>query len=421
MLCNIKKFNLKELSSQTIFFNSNTMERVSNRLEKMAVSATLAMTAKSRELQAQGIDVVNLSIGEPDFNTPDYIKEAAKEAIDQNFSHYPPVPGYESLRKAVCAKLKRENNLDYEPAQIVVSTGAKHSIMNTLLSIVDPGEEVIIPAPYWVSYIEMVRFCEGVPVVVKCNIESDFKMTAAQLEKALTPKTRAIIICSPSNPTGSLYSKAELKAIADVLAKHPEVIVISDEIYEHINFVGEHESIAQFDDIRRRCVIINGVSKGYAMTGWRIGFIAAPLWIAKGVTKLQGQFTSGACSIAQKAAEAALNAGNSECKKMTQVFKSRRDLVLGLLKEIPGLKLNTPQGAFYIFAEVSAFLGKEAEGMKINTSDDLAMYLLEKGHVATVGGISFGSPECLRLSYATSDDRLIEAVKRMKEALAKLK
>ena len=361
----------------------------------MAVSATLAMTAKSRELQAQGIDVVNLSIGEPDFNTPDYIKEAAKEAIDQNFSHYPPVPGYESLRKAVCTKLKRENNLDYEPAQIVVSTGAKHSIMNTLLSIVDPGEEVIIPAPYWVSYIEMVRFCEGVPVVVKCNIDSDFKMTAEQLEKALTPKTRAIIICSPSNPTGSLYSKAELKAIADVLAKHPEVIVISDEIYEHINFVGEHESIAQFDDIRRRCVIINGVSKGYAMTGWRIGFIAAPLWIAKGVTKLQGQFTSGACSIAQKAAEA--------------VQQQREQ------------DLNTPQGAFYIFAEVSAFLGKEAEGMKIETSDDLAMYLLEKGHVATVGGISFGAPECLRLSYATSDDRLIEAVKRMKEALAKLK
>ena len=400
---------------------SNTMERVSNRLQKMAVSATLAMTAKSRELQAQGIDVVNLSIGEPDFNTPDYIKEAAKEAIDQNFSHYPPVPGYESLKKAVCTKLKRENNLDYEPSQIVVSTGAKHSIMNTMLSIVDPGEEVIIPAPYWVSYIEMVRFCEGVPVVIKCSIDSDFKMTAEQLEKAITPKTRAIIFSSPSNPTGSLYSKAELKAIADVLAKYPDVIVISDEIYEHINFVGEHESIAQFEDIKRRCVVVNGVSKGYAMTGWRIGFIAAPVWIAKAVTKLQGQFTSGACSIAQKASEAALNAGDSECKKMTKIFKSRRDLVLGLLKEIPGLKLNTPQGAFYIFAEVSSFFGKEADGVKINTSDDLAMYLLEKAHVATVGGISFGAPECLRLSYATSEDRLTEAAKRLKEALAKLK
>ncbi len=397
------------------------MERVSNRLEKMAVSATLAMTAKSRELQAQGIDVVNLSIGEPDFNTPEHIKEAAKEAIDQNFSHYPPVPGYESLKKAVCAKLKRENNLDYDPAQIVVSTGAKHSLMNTMLALVDPGDEVIIPAPYWVSYIEMVRFCDGTPVVIKCNIDSDFKMTAEQLEKALTPKTRAIIFSSPSNPTGSLYSRNELKAIADVLAKYPDVVVISDEIYEHINFVGEHESIAQFEDIKRRCVVVNGVSKGYAMTGWRIGFIAAPVWIAKAVNKLQGQFTSGACSIAQKAAEAALNAGNEECKKMTKVFKTRRDLVLGLLKEIPGLKLNTPQGAFYIFAEVTEFLGKEVDGYKIETSDDLAMYLLEKAHVATVGGISFGSPECLRLSYATSEDRLTEAVKRLKEALAKLR
>lgn len=397
------------------------MERISTRIEKMAVSATLAMTAKSRELQAQGIDVVNLSIGEPDFNTPDYIKEAAKQAIDDNFSHYPPVPGYESLKKAVCAKLKRENNLDFEPAQIVVSTGAKHSLMNVMLSLVNPGDEVIIPAPYWVSYIEMVRFCDGTPVEVKCSIDSDFKMTASQLEQALTPKTRAIVFSSPSNPTGSLYSKAELKALADVLAKYPDVVVISDEIYEHINFVGAHESIAQFEDIKRRCVVVNGVSKGYAMTGWRIGFIAAPLWIAKAVTKLQGQFTSGACAIAQKAAEAALNAGNEECKKMTKVFKSRRDLVLGLLKEIPGLKLNTPQGAFYIFAEVSAFFGKEANGKKINTSDDLAMYLLENAHVATVGGISFGAPECLRLSYATSDDRLIEAVKRLKEALANLK
>lgn len=397
------------------------MEKVSNRLEKMAVSATLAMTAKSRELQAQGIDVVNLSIGEPDFNTPDYIKEAAKEAIDQNFSHYPPVPGYESLKKAVCEKFRRENHLDFEPANIVVSTGAKHSIMNVMLSLVNPGDEVIIPAPYWVSYIEMVRFCDGEPVVIKCNIDSDFKMTATQLEKALTPKTRAIIFSSPSNPTGSLYSRAELKAIADVLAKYPDVIVISDEIYEHINFVGEHESIAQFEDIKRRCVVVNGVSKGYAMTGWRIGFIAAPIWIAKAVTKLQGQFTSGACSIAQKAAEAALNAGDEECKKMTKIFKTRRDLVLKHLNEIPGLKLNVPQGAFYIFAEVSSFFGKEADGVKINTSDDLAMYLLEKAHVATVGGISFGAPECLRLSYATSEDRLIEAAKRLKDALAKLK
>ena len=394
---------------------------LSERLQRLQPSATLAMSQRSSELKAQGVDVINMSVGEPDFNTPDHIKEAAKRAIDENWSRYSPVPGYPELKNAIVAKLKNENCLDYKPSQILCSNGAKQSVCNTVMALVNAGDEVIIPAPYWVSYPQMVLLAEGTPVFVEAKIEQDFKITPEQLEAAITPKTKALILCSPSNPTGSVYSQRELEALKDVLMKHPQIIVIADEIYEHINYVGQHASMASFPDIKDRVVIINGVSKAYAMTGWRIGFIAAPLWIAKGVTKLQGQFTSGACSIAQKAAEAALNAGNSECKKMTQVFKSRRDLVLGLLKEIPGLKLNTPQGAFYIFAEVSAFLGKEAEGMKINTSDDLAMYLLEKGHVATVGGISFGSPECLRLSYATSDDRLIEAVKRMKEALAKLK
>ncbi|MBP8992706.1 MAG: pyridoxal phosphate-dependent aminotransferase, partial [Bacteroidales bacterium] len=328
------------------------MEKVSDRLNKMPVSATLAMAQKSRDLQAQGIDVINLSIGEPDFDTPQHIKDAAKKAIDDNFTHYPPVPGYESLRKAIVEKFKRENNLEFKTDQIVVSTGAKHSIINVFLTILNPGDEVIVPAPYWVSYPAMVGLAEGEPVFVKCNIDSDFKMTAAQLEAAITPKTRALIFSSPSNPTGNLYSKEELKSLAKVIEKHPNIIVVSDEIYEHINFVGKHESIAQFPEIKDRVVVVNGVSKGYAMTGWRIGYIGAPTWIAKAVTKLQGQFTSGACTIAQKAAEAALNAGVDEPHKMTAIFNKRKDAVLKFMKDIPGLKTNIPEGAFYVFPEV---------------------------------------------------------------------
>lgn len=396
------------------------MEKVSDRLNKMAVSATLAMAQKSRDLQAQGIDVINLSIGEPDFDTPQHIKDAAKKAIDENYTHYPPVPGYDSLRKAVVAKFKRENDLDFSVDQIVVSTGAKHSIINVFLSILNPGDEVIVPAPYWVSYVDMVGLAEGTPVVVKCTIESDFKMTAAQLEEAITPKTRALIFSSPSNPTGNLYSKEELKSLASVIAKYPNIIVLSDEIYEHINFVGKHESIAQFTEIKDRVVVINGVSKGYAMTGWRIGYIGAPLWIAKAVTKLQGQFTSGACTIAQKAAEAALNAGAEQCMEMTAIFKKRRDNVLNFMKDIPGIKTNVPEGAFYVFPEVSSFYGKSFDGKQIKDSDDLALYLLDKAHVATVGGTAFGSPECLRFSYATSEELMLEALQRIKKALAEL-
>ncbi len=397
------------------------MEKVSDRLNKMAVSATLAMAQKSRDLQSQGVDVINLSIGEPDFDTPQHIKDAAKKAIDDNYTHYPPVPGYDSLRKAIVEKFKRENNLEYKTDQIVVSTGAKHSIINVFLSILNPGDEVVVPAPYWVSYVDMVGLAEGTPVVVKCTIESDFKMTAAQLEAAITPKTRALIFSSPSNPTGNLYSKEELKSLAKVIEKYPNIIVLSDEIYEHINFVGKHESIAQFPEIKDRVVVVNGVSKGYAMTGWRIGFIGAPTWIAKAVTKLQGQFTSGACTIAQKAAEAALNAGAEECKNMTKIFNKRRDAVLEFMKDIPGLKTNIPEGAFYVFPEVSAFFGKSYDGKIINNSDDLALYLLDKAHVATVAGDAFGSPECLRLSYATSEELMREALKRIKKALQDLK
>ena len=393
------------------------MEKVSERLNRMSVSATLAMTQKSRELKAQGYDVINLSIGEPDFDTPEHVKEAAKRAIDENYTHYPPVPGYESLKKAIVNKFKRENNLEFDENQIVVSSGAKHSIINVFLAIIDPGDEVIIPAPYWVSYPDMVGLAEGVPVV----IESDFKMTAKQLEQHITPKTRAIIYSSPSNPTGMLYSKDELEALAKVIEKHPNIIVISDEIYEHINFSGKHQSIAQFDAIKDRVVVVNGVSKGYAMTGWRIGYIGGPLWIAKAVTKLQGQFTSGACTIAQKAAEAALNAGSDSCKEMTAIFKKRRDLVMGLFKEINGIKMNEPQGAFYVFPEVSSFYGKSFENYTIKDSGDLALYILETEFVASVGGHAFGSPECLRFSYATSDDMLIEAISRIKRALSKLK
>ncbi len=397
------------------------MNQVSDRLAALAPSQTLAMSQKSNELKAQGVDVINLSVGEPDFNTPQHIKDAAKKAIDDNFSHYSPVPGYMDLRQAICAKLKNENVLDFTPDQIVVSNGAKQSICNTILSLVNPGDEVVLPAPYWVSYVEMVKLAEGKSVIVETGIEQDFKMSAAQLEAAITPKTKMLILCTPSNPTGSVYSHDELAALAAVLERHPQVFILADEIYEHINYVGAHQSIAQFPALRDRVIIVNGVSKGYAMTGWRIGFIAAPLWIAKACNKLQGQYTSGASSIAQKAAAAAF-AGDQSCvEEMRRAFERRRDLVVRLAREIPGLKVNNPDGAFYLFPEVSYYLGKADGDRVIKTSSELAMYILEVGHVATVAGDAFGAPNYLRLSYATSEENITEALRRMKEVLARLK
>ena len=393
---------------------------LSDRLNRLAPSATLAMSQKSSELKAQGVDVINLSVGEPDFNTPEHIKAAAIKAVEDNWSRYSPVPGYPSLKEAIVGKLKRENGLDYKPSQILVSNGAKQSVCNTLMAIVNPGDEVIIPAPYWVSYPQMVLLAEGTPVFVEAKIEQDFKITPDQLEAAITPKTRAIILCSPSNPTGSVYSKAELEALKNVLLKYENIIVVADEIYEHINYIGEHASMAQFDDIKDRVVIINGVSKAYAMTGWRIGFIAAPEWVVKGCNKLQGQYTSGPCSVSQKAAEEAWN-GPQECvEEMRLAFERRKNLIVRLAKEIPGLEVNDPQGAFYLFPKCSAYFGKSYDGRVINNSTDFAMYLLEVGHVATVGGDAFGSPECFRMSYATSDENIVEAMRRIKDVLAKL-
>ena len=395
--------------------------QLSDRLNRLAPSATLAMSQRSSELKAQGVDVINLSVGEPDFNTPDHIKEAAIQAVRDNYSRYSPVPGYPSLKQAIVNKLKNENGLDYAPSQILCSNGAKQSVCNAIMALVNPGDEVIIPAPYWVSYPQMVLLAEGTPVFVDAKIEQDFKITPEQLEAAITPNTRALILCSPSNPTGSVYSKAELEALKNVLLKHERVIVIADEIYEHINYVGEHASMAQFDDIKDRVVIINGVSKAYAMTGWRIGFIAAPDWIVKGCNKLQGQYTSGPCSVSQKAAEAAF-AGDQQCvEDMRLAFERRKNLIVGLAKEIPGLEVNDPQGAFYLFPKCSSYFGKADGDRKINNSTDLAMYLLEVGHVATVGGDAFGSPECFRMSYATSDENIVEAMKRIKDTLARLK
>ena len=396
------------------------MEIISNRILQMSESETLAMTQIARELKAQGKDVISLSIGEPDFNTPDAIKAAAKQAIDDNWSRYSPVPGYPSLRKAIVEKLKNENGLEYAPSQILCSNGAKQSVCNVIMAIVDKGDEVIIPAPYWVSYPQMVKLADGEPVYIEATIEQDFKITPEQLEAAITPRTRAIILCSPSNPTGSVYTREELEALKNVLVKHERIIVIADEIYEHISYMGSHASIAQFADIKDRVVVINGVSKAYAMTGWRIGFIAGPEWIVKGCNKLQGQYTSGPCSVSQKAAEEAF-AGPQECvEEMRQAFERRRDLIVRLAKEIPGLEVNCPQGAFYLFPKCSSFFGKRCGDRVINTSTDLAMYLLEVGHVATVGGDDFGSPECFRMSYATSDENIIEAMRRIREALAQL-
>ena len=397
------------------------MNSTSNRIQAMSPSATLAMSQKSNELKAQGVDVINLSVGEPDFNTPAHIKEAAKEAIDNNFTFYTPVPGYLSLRKAICDKLKRENNLEFAPEQIVVSNGAKQSLCNCILSIINPGDEVIIPTPAWVSYVEMVKLAEGVNVLVPATVEQNFKITAEQLEAAITPKTRMVLLCSPSNPTGSVYSHSELKALADVLAKYPDVIILADEIYEHINYTGEFNSISQFPEVCDRVVIVNGVSKAYAMTGWRIGFLAAPLWIAKATNKLQGQYTSGCSSIAQKAAEEAYRGPQDCVEEMRKAFERRRDLIVSLLKEIPGLKINHPEGAFYIFPEVSSYFGKSCGNHTINNSNDLAMYLLEEAHVATVDGAAFCAPGYIRLSYATSDDNIREATRRIAAALAQLK
>ena len=397
------------------------MAELSNRLNRLAPSATLAMSQKSSEMKAQGVDVINLSVGEPDFNTPDHIKEAAKKAIEDNFSRYSPVPGYPELRKAIVAKLKNENGLDYNMSEILVSNGAKQSVCNTVMALVNDGEEVIIPAPYWVSYPQMVKLAGGTPVIVNAGFDQDFKMTPEQLEAAITPKTRMLILCSPSNPTGSVYSKEELEALAEVIKRHEGLYVLADEIYEHINYVGHHESIAQFPGMKERSIIVNGVSKAYAMTGWRIGFIAAPEWIVKGCNKLQGQYTSGPCSVSQKAAEAAYTTSQECIETMRKAFERRRDLIVSLAKEIPGLEVNCPQGAFYLFPKCSSFYGKSYEGRKIETSTDLAMFILEEGHVATVGGDAFGDPECFRMSYATSDDNIREAMRRIKETLAKLK
>lgn len=397
------------------------MAELSNRLNRLAPSQTLAMSQKSGEMKAQGIDVINMSVGEPDFNTPDHIKEAAKKAVDENFSRYSPVPGYMDLRKAIVAKLKNENNLDYATSEILVSNGAKQSVCNTVMALVNDGEEVIIPAPYWVSYPQMVKLAGGTPVIVNAGFEQNFKMTPEQLEAAITPKTRMLILCSPSNPTGSVYTKDELEALAEVIKRHDDLFVLADEIYEHINYVGKHESIAQFPGMKERTIIVNGVSKAYAMTGWRIGFVAAPEWIVKGCNKLQGQYTSGPCSVSQKAAEAAYTTSQECVETMRKAFERRRDLIVKLAKEIPGLEVNCPQGAFYLFPKCSGFYGKSYEGKTINNSTDLAMFLLEEGHVATVGGEAFGDPECFRMSYATSDDNIREAMRRIKETLAKLK
>lgn len=396
------------------------MTKLSDRLNRLAPSATLAMSQKSGEMKAQGIDVINMSVGEPDFNTPDHIKEAAKKAIDENYSRYSPVPGYIELRKAIVEKLKKENGLEYSTNEILVSNGAKHSVCNTVMALVNDGEEVIIPAPYWVSYPQMVKLAGGEPVIVEAGFEQNFKMTPEQLEAAITPKTRMLILCSPSNPTGSVYSEEELRGLAEVIKRHEGLYVLADEIYEHINYVGKHSSIAQIEGMRERTIIVNGVSKAYAMTGWRIGFIAAPEWIVKGCNKLQGQYTSGPCSVSQKAAEAAYTTSQECVETMRKAFERRRDLIVELAKDIPGLEVNKPEGAFYLFPKCSSFFGKSYNGKKIENSTDLAMFLLEVGHVATVGGDAFGDPYCFRMSYATSDDNIREAMKRIKDTLALL-
>lgn len=396
------------------------MLQISQRINSLAASATLAMSQRSNELRAAGVDVINLSVGEPDFNTPDFIKEAAKKAIDDNFSFYSPVPGYMSLRKAIAANLKATEGVDFAPEQIVVSGGAKQALCNVVLSTINPGDEVVIPTPAWVSYVEMVKLAEGVTVEVPATIEQDFKITPRQLRDAITPRTKMVLFCSPSNPTGSVYSREELQQLVEVLKDYPDILVLSDEIYRHINFTGSYTSMATFPELEGRVVVINGVSKAYAMTGWRIGFCAAPLPIAKACTKLQGQYTSGASSIAQKAAEAAYTGPQDCVEEMRQAFERRRDLVVELAKAIPGIRVNKPQGAFYLFPDVSSFIGKRCGDRVISSSGDVAMYLLDVAHVATVDGAAFCLPGYIRLSYATSDELIREAMRRIGEALAKL-
>jgi len=396
------------------------MLKVSNRIASMELSPTLGMSQKSRELKDQGIDVINLSVGEPDFKTPDHIKEAAHNAIVNNYSYYSPIPGFLELRKAICNKLKRDNHLQYTPEQIVVSNGAKQSILNVIMSVINPDDEVIIPSPYWVSYVDIVKLAEGINVFVPAGIDQDFKITPEQLEAAITPKTKAFLFSSPNNPTGSVYSKEELRALAQVFEKHPEIVIISDEIYEHINYIGSHESLAQFEEIKDRVVIINGVSKGYAMTGWRIGYIAAPLWIAQACTKLQGQMTSGASTIAQMASVEAFNGDQMCTQEMKTAFKQRREVAFELLSEISGFEIKKPDGAFYFFPEVSKLFGKKWNGQTINNPTDLSLYLLEEAKVATVTGEAFGAPDCLRLSYATSEEIMKTAISRIKKAIEQL-
>ena len=397
------------------------MAQLSDRLNRLAPSATLAMSQRSNEMKAQGIDVINMSVGEPDFMTPDYVKEAGKKAIDDNFSKYSPVPGYLSLRKAIANKLKRENNLNYSASEVIVGTGGKQGVCNTILALVNPGDEVIIPAPYWVSYPQMVKLAGGIPVIVPAGIEQDFKITADQLKAAITSKTKLIILCSPSNPTGSVYTKDELEALAKVVLEHNNLFVLSDEIYEHINYIGCHASIAACEGMKERTIICNGVSKAYAMTGWRLGWVAAPEWIIKGLNKLQGQYTSGTSSVSQMAALAAYEGDQGCVEDFRKAFQRRRDLIVSLAKEVPGLEVNVPEGAFYLFPKCSSYFGKTDGKHVVNNSTDFALYLLEEGHVATVAGDAFGSPDYFRMSYATSDDNIIEALSRIKEVLLKLK
>ena len=396
------------------------MNILSDRILSLEESQTIAMARQSRELIDSGVDIISLSLGEPDFDTPDFIKEAAKKAIDDNFSHYTPVPGLGELRSAISTKFKRDNNLAYAPDEIVASTGAKQTLAQLMLSIVNPGDEVIVPAPYWVSYFQMVKMAEGTPIVIEATVEADFKVSAQQVEEAITSKTKAFLFSTPCNPTGSVYNRAELAELVTVFEKHPNLIIISDEIYEHINFQGEHVSIGQFESIKDRVVTVNGVSKGFAMTGWRVGYLGAPKWLAAACTKMQGQTTSATCSIAQKAAEAAVLADPICTKDMREAFLRRRDLMISKLQEIKGLKLSIPQGAFYIFPDVSHYFGRSYNGTTVVNANDFCMYLLNEANVATVTGEAFGSPNCMRISYAAADETLVEAVRRIKTALEKL-
>ena len=397
------------------------MAQLSARLNRLAPSATLAMSQKSNEMKAQGIDVINMSVGEPDFMTPEHIKEAGKKAITDNYSKYSPVPGYPALRNAISAKLKKENNLDYKASEIIVGTGGKQGVCNTIMALVDEGDEVIIPAPYWVSYPQMVKLAGGTQVIVRGGFEQDFKITPEQLEAAITPKTRMLVLCSPSNPTGSVYTQDELNALAEIVLKHEDLYVLADEIYEHINYIGSHASIASYPDMKERTCLCNGVSKAYAMTGWRLGWVAAPEWIIKGINKLQGQYTSGTCDVSQMAALAAYEGPQQCVEDMRKAFERRRDLIVKLAKEIPGFEVNVPKGAFYLFPKISSFFGKSNGATTINNSTDFALYLLEEAHVASVGGDAFGDPDGFRMSYATSDENIVEALRRIKEAVAKLK